>query len=1055
MQRSLLFLLFFSVAIFTQAQNKGVLGKVTGSDNEGVPGVNVLVRGSNVGTVTKADGTYQINVPSKGGTLVFSFIGYKSKEVEINNQSNINVQLDADLVNLNEVVVTANAIIREKKELGYAVSTVNGTELTKARDPNLLNSLAGKVAGVRISQQSGTVGGSSRVMIRGANSISSASEPLFVVDGIPISNSSFNNSETDVVTGGVDVGNRAGDLNPDDIENMTVLKGAAASALYGSRARNGVIVITTKRGKSGAKKMNVTINSSYRIDNVLRTPELQTDFAQGNLGVYNPQLGNGWGPKISSITGPVKDYKGEDVQRLQAYPNNWKNFFVTGQTAINSVSLDGANDQGDYRFGYTNLRQTGTVPNSELSRNTFSFNAGKKITDKLTSRAWVNYIRTTSDGRPQQGSNTTNIISTILAGTPVTVDINELRNNLFAPATQAVPPGWTGDLARSIDLNGVQNNPYFVTEFNRFSNSVDRMFGGTSLSYDLTSWFNVTGRVGTDFFTENRRSVTRRGTRGRLNGQFDTNDIFEREVQTDLLATISRKISKDWSFKGIVGHQFNQRTIRRSRVQSEGLNIDRLYTFANAQSNVPSNFFSRREIFGVYGDFSFDYKNFLFLNATGRNDWSSTLPVSNNSYFYPSVSASFVLTEAFPNLGIVKKDILSYAKLRANYANVGSDEDPYQLSFTYNPLTQASDIYTFNILYPIGGASAFGATNVLPPTNLRPQQQTSYEFGAELKFFGGRVGLDMTYYKTLNYDQIISIAVPQSTGYSARRLNVGEISNKGLEAMLTVTPLKTRSGFRWDAAFNFNRNINRVESLAPGLQEFIVTSGDGFGIFIAARPGETFNIQGVGWLRDPNGNIIINPTTGLRTPGPRKLLGSIYPDWTMGINNSFSFKGFDFNFLIDIRKGGVINSQTVSIVRGSGLAAETAVNDRTPFIDPGVIRNADGTFRPNDKPVASVQQYWSQLDNSVSPENNMFDGSYSKLREVRIAYNFPKTLVNKTPFGSIAFGLEGRNLWIISSNVPHIDPEANVLGTGLIGEGLERGSIPSSRTVGANLRFTF
>jgi TonB-linked SusC/RagA family outer membrane protein len=1055
MQKSLLFLLFFCAAVMARAQSKTVSGKVSAPDNDALPGVNVLVKGTNIGTATKADGTYQVNVPAQGGTLVFSFIGYKSKEVEIGTQTTLNVSLEADLVNLSEVVVTANAIVREKKELGYAVSTVNGVELTKARDPNLLNSLAGKVAGVRISQQSGTVGGSSRVMIRGANSISSASEPLFVVDGIPISNSSFNNSETDIVTGGVDVGNRAGDLNPDDIESMTVLKGAAASALYGSRARNGVIVITTKRGKVGAKKMNITVNSSYRSDNVLRAPELQEQYAQGNLGVYNPQLGNGWGPKVSSITGPVKDYKGQDVQSLQVYPQNWKNFFQTGHTAINSVSLDGANDQGDYRFGYTNLRQTGTVPGSEMNRNTFSFNAGKKITDKLTSRAWVNYIRTTSDGRPQQGSNTTNIIATILAGTPVTVDINELRNNLFAPATQAVPPGWTGDLARSIDLNGVQNNPYFVTEFNRFSNTVDRMFGGTSLSYDVAPWFNLTGRVGTDFFSENRRSVTRRGTRGRLNGQFDTNDIFERELQTDLLATISHKISKDWGFKGILGHQFNQRTIRRSRVQSEGLNIDRLYTFANAQSNVPSNFFSRRDLFGVYGDFSFDYKNFLFLNVTGRNDWSSTLPVSNNSYFYPSASVSFVLTEAFSNWGIVKKDILSYAKLRANYANVGSDEDPYQLSFTYNPLTQATDIYTFNILYPIGGASAFGATNVLPPTNLRPQQQTSYEFGAELKFFGGRVGLDMTYYRTFNYDQIISIAVPQSTGYSARRLNVGEISNKGLEAMLTVTPIRTRSGARWDMAFNFNRNINRVESLAPGLSEFIVTSGDGFGIFIAARPGETFNIQGVGWLRDPEGNIIINPTTGLRTPGPRKLLGPIYPDWTMGINNSFSYKGFDFNFLVDIRKGGVINSQTVSIVRGSGLAAETAVNDRTPFIDPGVIRNADGTFRPNDKPVASVQQYWSQLDNSVSPENNMFDGSYSKLREVRLAYNFPKSFVNKTPFGSIAVGLEGRNLWIITSNVPHIDPEANVLGTGLIGEGLERGSIPSSRTIGANLRVTF
>ncbi len=1055
MKRRLLLLMLLGMSMLGRAQTKTISGKVTSPENEGVPGVNVLLKGTNVGTATKADGTYQISVPDKSGTLVFSFIGYKTADVEIGNQSTINIQLEADLVNLNEVVVTANAIVREKKELGYAVSTIGGAELVKARDPNVLNSMAGRIAGVRISQQSGTVGGSSRVMIRGANSISSSSEPLFVVDGIPISNSSFNNSETDVVTGGVDVGNRAGDLNPDDIETMNVLKGAAASALYGSRARNGVIVITTKRGKQGAKKMNVTVNSSYRTDNVLRVPELQTEYAQGNLGVYNPQSGNGWGPKISSVTGPVKDYKGETVQGLQAYPQNWKNFFVTGHTMINSVSLDGATDQGDYRIGYTNLRQTGTVPSSELNRNTFAINAGKKITDKLTSRAWVNYVRTTSDGRPQQGSNTTNIIATILAGLPVTVDINELRNNLFAPSTQAVPVGWTGDLARSIDLNGVQNNPYFVTAFNRFSNTVDRVYGGTSLSYDVTPWFNVTGRVGTDFFTENRRAVTRKGTRGRLNGQFETNDIFERELQTDILGTISRKINTNWTFKGIVGHQFNQRTIRRSRLLSEGLNIDQLYTFANAQSNVPSNFFSRRDIFGVYGDFSFDYKNYLFLNVTGRNDWSSTLPVNNNSYFYPSASVSFVLTEAFPNLGIVKNDILSYAKLRANYANVGSDEDPYQLSFTYNPLTQASDIYTFNILYPIGGASAFGATNILPPTNLRPQQQTSYEFGAELKFFGGRLGLDMTYYKTLNYDQIISIAIPQTTGYSARRLNVGEISNRGLEAMLTVTPFKTRSGFRWDAAFNFNRNINRVESLAPGLTEFITTSGDGFGIFVVARPGETFSIQGVGWLRDPQGNIIINPTTGLRTPGPRKVFGSIYPDWTLGINNSFSYKGIDFNFLVDVRKGGVINSQTVSIVRGSGLAAETAVNNRTPFIDPGVIRNADGTFRPNDKPVASIQQYWSQLDNSVSPENNIFDGSYTKLREVRIAYNLPKSWISKTPFGSIALGLEGRNLWIISSKVPHIDPEANVLGTGLIGEGLERGSIPSSRTVGGNLRFTF
>jgi TonB-linked SusC/RagA family outer membrane protein len=1039
--------------ISLQAQTRTISGKVRSTTKEPLPGVNVLVKGTNTGTITNSDGDYSIKVPARNGTLIFSYVGYKTEEAETAGLSSLNFEMKADLINLNEVVVTANAIVREKKELGYAVSTVNGSELTKARDPNLLNSMAGRVAGVRISQQSGTVGGSTKVMIRGANSISSASEPLFVVDGIPISNSSFNNSETDVVTGGVDVGNRASDINPDDVESMTVLKGAAASALYGSRARNGVIVITTKRGKPGQNKSNISVNSSYRTDQVLRTPDIQNIYAQGSRGVYNNQVGNGWGPKISDIPGQVIDYKGE-LATLRAHDDNWGKFFIRGNTLINSISLDGASETGDYRAAYTNLKQAGTVPGSEFSRNTFALNGGTKIGDKVTSRAWINYVRSTSDGRPSQGSNTENILATILTGLPATVDINELKNNLYATPNQAVPAGWTGDLARSIDLNGVQNNPYWVTAFNRFSNTVDRVFGGTSLSYDPAKWLNITGRVGTDFFSENRRTVVRKGTRGRLNGQFETNDIFERELQTDLIASATGKISNDWSVKGIIGHQFNQRTVRRSRVLSQGLNIDRLYTFANAQSNVASNFSSKKEIFGVYGDVSFDFRDYLFLNVTGRNDWSSTLPVQNNSYFYPSASVSMVLTEAFPDLGIIKNGILSYAKVRANYANVGSDEDPYQLAFTYNPLTQASDIYTFNILYPIGGASAFGATNVLPPVNLKPQRQTSYELGTELKFFGGRVGVDFTWYKTLNYDQIISIAVPQSTGYSSKRLNVGEISNQGIEAMLTVTPVKSQSGFRWDAAFNFNRNRNRVESLAPGLEELILTSGDGFGIFVVARPGKTFNLQGVGWLRDSLGNLIINKTTGLRTPGPRKMLGNIYPDWTLGINNSFSYRNIDFSFLVDVRKGGVINSQTVSIVRSGGMAEETAVNNRERIIDPGVIVGPDGKYIPNNVPVATMQQYWEQQDNSVSPESNTFDASYVKLREVRIAYNFSKKLVDKTPFGNISLGAEGRNLWIIHSNVPHIDPESNVLGTGLIGEGLERGSIPSTRSFGVNLRFT-
>lgn len=1054
MKKQYLIIFAILLPLCSWAQNRSITGKVMTS-SESLIGVTVLVKGTNIGTITDIDGAYSVSVPPDAKTIIFSSIGYVTTEMTIGASNVIDVIMTEDQISLNEIVVTANAIVRERKELGYSVATIKGDEFLKARETNIVNSMAGKIAGVRISQQSGTAGGSSRVMIRGANSIASSSEPLFVVDGVPVSNSSFNNSETDIVTGGVDVGNRAGDINPDDIESMSVLKGAAASALYGSRARNGVIILTTKRGRANvARKTNITLNSSFRTDNVFRLPEVQSEYAQGNLGVYNPQLANGWGPKISSMTGEVTDYKGEKAV-LTGHPDNWKDFYVRGSTYINSISFDGANDKSDYRVSFTNLAQTGIVPESKLGRNTLAFNGGAKVTNKLTSRVWLNYVRTTSDGRPAQGSNTTNIIPTIMTSLPATIDINELRENLFAPSTQSVPTGWTGDLARAIDLNGVQNNPYFVLKYNRFSNVVDRLYGGTSLSYDVNSWFNVMGRIGTDFFTENRRSVTRRGTRGRLNGQFDTNDIFERELQTDLIGSVTLPITDDLGLKAIIGHQFNQRTIRRSRILSDGLNIDQLYTFANAQSNVASNFTSKREIFGAYGDISLNYKNYLFLNVTGRNDWSSTLPVANNSYFYPSTSLSFILTEAFPNMGLKKSGIMNYAKLRANVANVGSDEDPYQLSFTYNPLTQASDIYTFNILYPIGGASAFAATNVLPPTNLKPQRQNSWEAGGEFSFFDSRVNLDLTYYRTINYDQIISIAIPQTTGYSARRLNVGQISNRGLEALLSITPIKTKSGFKWDMAFNFNRNINRVDKLAEGLQEFIITSGDGFGIFISARPGETFNIQGVGWLTDDKGNYVINGSTGLRVPGPRKLLGNIYPDWTMGINNSFSYKNFSCSFLIDMREGGVINSQTVSILRGSGMALETTENNRTPFVDNGVVRNADGTFSPNTKPVASVQQYYGNLDNSTSPESNTFDASYIKLREIRLSYNFPEKLVSKTPFGGASLALEGRNLALLKSHVPHIDPESNVLGPGLIGEGLERGSVPSSRTIGVNLRLSF
>jgi TonB-linked SusC/RagA family outer membrane protein len=1020
-----------------------VTGKVTAAEGgAALQGVSVIVRGTNVGTQTDATGSYRVTLPTSGSAeiLTFRLIGYKATDVPVQGRTTVDVALETATTTLSSLVVTANAIVRETKELGYSIAQIEPAQLVVARSSNVLNSVAGKVAGVRITQQSGTVGGGSKVVIRGVNSIATASEPLFVVDGVPISNSSFAGSETEIVTGGVDVGNRAQDINPDDIESMSVLKGAAASALYGSRARNGVIVVTTKRGRAGQRRF--TYNGTTRTEGIFRAPEFQNEYAQGNLGVYNNANANGWGPKITGQT--ELNILGEPEQ-LRAHPDNFKDFFNTGYTNVHSMSFEGGTETSDYRLGGTWLGQTGIVPNSELQRYALSVNSGQRFTDKFSARLSANYVRSNSSGRASQGQNGQSIPMSIWTFTPRTLSTAFLR------ADRQRPDGRAG----SIDGTGTSNNPYWVTDNNGLNNSIDRIYGNSYLSYDANSWLNIAFRAGTDIAVENRRFVTRKGTRGRLDGEFDTQDFNERELNTDLIATVTRQLSPTLSFKGLVGHNFNKRTFDRQRVFSQGLNIDRLYTQANANVNAATNFTSERQLYGAYGEIGLGWRDYLFVNVTGRNDWSSTLPVENNRYFYPSISTGFVASDAFKDAGIFKSGTVSYAKLRANWANVGSDEEPYQLAFTYAPLTQQADIYTFNQNFPFNGASAFAATNVVPPSNLRPQQQTSWEVGGEFRLLSDRIGLDLTYYSVKNYDQIVSISIPQSTGFSARRLNVGELTNNGIEAQINYTILNAaRNGLGWDITANWSKNRNEVTKLAPGLREFVVTSGDGFGTLIAARPGTTFQIQGVGFQRDSaTGQYLINPQNGLRIAGERRLFGNIYPDWIGGVSNSFRFRNASLSFLVDVRRGGVIMSNTVSALRSSGTAIETA--NRTPFVQKGVIRNADGTTRPNDVPVASVQQYWGNLDSSISPENNIFDGSFAKLREIQFGYKLPDSWAGLMRSREATLSIEGRNLWLISSNVPHIDPEANVHGAGLIGEGIERNNLPSTRSIGFNLRLAF
>ena len=1029
-----------------QAQERSVSGNVTSAEDESaLPGVNVIVKGTTIGTVTDVDGNYRLNIPADAQTLTFSFIGFAEQEAEIEGRSVINLEMVSDVKQLSEVVVTALGIERERRELGYAITTVEGEELTKVRSTNALNSLAGRVPGVRITSQSGTAGGSVAIQIRGANSLAGTSQPLFVVDGAPISNYAYNGTRNDIIGGGADVGSRAGDLNPDDIASINVLKGASAVALYGQRARDGVVVITTKKGRRDGT--NVEVNSSLRFDTPLRLPDFQNEYAQGDFGIYDASnFTNGWGPKISETQGQTFEqfpFNGEESP-LQAYPDNVKDFYETGKTYINSVAVSAAKEDADFRLGYTNVNEAGIIPNNMLKRNTLSVNAGSKFSEMLSARAVINYVRTEGEGRPRQGSNNPNLVVSQVNGFPRTVDPELLKNNIVDENGNAI----------GLNGNNTTNNPYWVVENNPLNNRVERIFGNLQLNFTPYEWLSILGRMGTDFFDETRRSIVRKGTINNLNGSFDDLNIYRREINSDVIATVTTDITEKIGFQGFVGWNVNQIQVERSRVVANDLSIDLLYNYSNAQSTAPTNYQSLRRLYGVYADLGFSYNGFLFVNITGRNDWSSTLPENNNSFFYPGVSASFIFTDAFG----ISNNILSYGKVRASWANVGSDEEPYQLAFDYTPLSDLFTQFVNNNTYPHGGQLAFAATNIIPPGNsLKPQNQNTIEIGTELQLLDGRLGIDFTYYNTVTSDQIVEILIPQSTGFEAKRQNVGEVSNKGIEALVTVSPVQN-SDFNWDLIFNFSKNKQTVEKLAEGLDDIGLTSGFS-GLSVRAEPGQSFGLYGVGWLRNDEGELIINPGTGLRQSGSRIRYGSVYPDWLLGIQNSLTYKGINLSFLVDIREGGVLYSNTVTELRTAGLAEETLANRGKIFIDEGVleVEDADGnvTYVENNVPVQSMQDFWGGHSAASIIESGIFDASYIKLREITLSYALPAYVIENTPFGSFSIGVEARNVWLIHSEVPHIDPETNFFGTSLIGEGVEFNSVPSTRSIGANIRFTF
>jgi TonB-linked SusC/RagA family outer membrane protein len=1043
MKKLLLVSLCFLALCVTQvfAQNRTVTGTVTAKeDGLPLPGVTVKIKGTNTGVSTDANGKFSI-IAQDATVLTFSYVAYLPQEVVVGNRSVINVVLVQNDQQLNEVVVTALGISRESKSLGYSVANVKGSEITKARETNVVEALAGKIAGVNVTQASGTLGGGAKIVIRGATSLSTDIQPLFVIDGLIIDNSAqqlaTSSSAVPQGTAAIDFGNRAGDINSDDVESMTVLKGAAAAALYGTLAKNGAIIITTKRGKRGDNG-TVEFNSSTRFDNPLVLPKFQNEYAQGVQGNYNIASTNGWGPKISEVQDKTfPNFLGNNVT-LQAYPNNIKDFYKTGKTYINSVALSGGNEAGDYRFGYTNTIQTGIVEQERLVKNAVAFNAGRTILKGLEVRTSMNYVRTVADGLPYQSSNNSNVLTSNIYTLPRTVDINLLRDNYLNPIT-----GQQNTLTPA--RNG--NNPYWVLYNNKVGAVNNRFYGNFNVSYKVAPWLTLSDNVGTDLYYEFRKAVTRPGTIGFLSGEFFTANIYQRIMNNDFLATFNHKLTKDIDMKFIAGTSIYENYYQREQDYAQSLTVDKLYTYTNASTNTLSNTSNKKRIQGVYGDLSLSYKDLLFLDATGRNDWSSTLPKAHNSYFYPSVSLGFVFSELLP-----KSNWFTYGKLRASYANVGGDTDPYQVDFVYTGASNVFAQYSAGASFPFNGLLGFSGPSIIPGLDkLKSQTQNSTEFGVDLRFFNDRVTLDADYYQNKTSNQILNLPLPQSTGYAFKKINAGDLTNKGVEITLGVVPVKSK--FTWDMQFRFAHNAN-VVSLPPEIAQVTVQGGYS-GLTIKAQNGQSIGLYGVKFVRDPDGNIVIDPATGLRKTISDQRLGSTSPDWTGGISNTFSYSGFTLGFTVDIRKGGVLFSNTVATLRNQGLADVTALNRGNVFIDKGVVASGT-TYIPNTVPVQSMQDFWQTNFQTGFTEANTFDASYIKLREARLAYSVPaKFLQTHAKFiKGLSLGLEGRNLWLIHSNVPYIDPEVNFFGSGSAGEGVEFNSIPSTRSIGFNVRLT-
>ena len=1069
MRKRLLLILTLFLAILGNAvaQDRTITGTVTSAeDGSPLPGVNILVSGTtNVGTITDANGRFSLKVPEGFKALEFSYIGTKSQAIELTSSNVIDVSLEMEAEMLSEVVVTALGIKRDIKAIGFAQQELSSDELAANRELNISNFLTAKIAGVQVSKTASGLGGSTVVNIRGNSSLTGNNQPLYVVDGVPITNESHSG---DGVWGDRDYGDGVGDINPEDVESMTVLKGPNASALYGARGSNGVVLITTKSG-TRKKGIGVEINSNVSIDKLNLFPTFQNYYATGyeETNIYGSLIeiptgsgnfyetmdtwhGDSWGPPMDgnrTIIDPFV-YPGTEPGTLVLLPqpeNNVKEFYEVGVTNTNNIAISGGTEKSTARLSIGNTWAKGIIPNHRLEKQTISLRTNTQVTDFLSFDAKINYIHDEGHNRPALG----------------TVRDNVTRG--FATLGRYVPLPWLKEYYETTgqpgNWPGVSYNPYYVVNELKNNDSQDRIIGFASANLKITPWLSMMGRVGTDFYTEKREEIWPVGAFGgdNANGRLTSNLNEVKDFNADVILTASKELSSHFSLSGSVGSSILRQTRNYNSLDARNLKAEGVYHVSNAQDIRPNAFFSEKEMQSVYFTGQVAYNNYLFLDVTGRNDWSSALGRDNYSFFYPSVSTSFVFTDAFR---VFPEDILSFGKVRLSWAQVGNDSDPYLTRTGYNSFTTS-----FN------GQGLASVSSMIPLFNLKNELTESWEIGADLRFLNNRLGLDLTYYNGKTTNQILPVDISIASGYSSVVINAGEIQNKGLEVAFRATPIKTNWGLSWEISGNYARNHSNVVTLAPGIETY--TLGNDAYASYEARPGHPFgDIIGYKYKRSPSGEKIVGSGGGYVREDVQSVLGNITPDWIGGLNNTISYKGLSFNFLLDFVQGKEINSGTkyqqtakgtgVWTTEGRRLQDKDQAGNQLPLVGilPGVVEIVDGEgnvtgYEPNTKAVDG-QTYWANRAWSDIGEEFVLDGSYIMLREVMLSYSFKPELLGKVGMTGLTLTLVGRNLWYIEEHMEGmgVSPES-APNTSAGFSGSEVLSMPTTRTFGLNVKITF